>query len=76
MQAYLAEKYLSGAKGDAIRQRSAVKKKRKLNPDASGSGSIRLVVEDSLGGWEKADAEDEHDGAISRSPSVCSLLVC
>jgi pre-mRNA-splicing factor CWC26 len=54
MQAYLAEKYMSGPKADAILARVAQKKKKKRKvesskADASRSGSAMIV--DADGGW-------------------------
>jgi len=53
MQAYLAEKYMSGPKADAILARTAPKKKKKRKAEsstaASGSGSAMIV--DADGGW-------------------------
>lgn len=53
MQAYLAEKYMSGPKADAILSRTAPKKKKKQKPDDAGptarSGSAMIVDDD--GGW-------------------------
>jgi pre-mRNA-splicing factor CWC26 len=66
MDAYLAARYGSGAKAEAILERSGEgkrkKKKRKIEPVQHG-----LVVDDNgYTGWEKAD-EDENEGAVGQS---------
>jgi pre-mRNA-splicing factor CWC26 len=68
MQAYLAEKYMSGPKADAILSHTAPKKKKKRKPDAgpTGSGSARIVDDDA--GWGGAAnlmavEEDDDDAA-------------
>lgn len=73
LQTYLASKYLSGAKADAILARSDSelggkrrKKKRKVDDySASGSASTSgggMIIEDDDGGWAKVkeDEEDEY----------------
>ncbi|TFK99598.1 Pre-mRNA-splicing factor of RES complex-domain-containing protein [Pterulicium gracile] len=70
MKAYLAEKYMSGPKADAILERAAPKKrKRKAGTSstshlqsAGASGSSSSFVKDDDGGWgdeSKADDDDE-----------------
>ncbi|CCL98755.1 uncharacterized protein FIBRA_00760 [Fibroporia radiculosa] len=66
MKAYLAAKYMSGPKADAILSRTSVgatkKKKRKVAPGsksvASGSSMIK---DDDLSGWDNATREVEED---------------
>lgn len=59
MQAYLAEKYMSGPKADAILARtSQKKKKRKVDPSNSASLGFSLVDND--GGWGNV-ADDDGD---------------
>ncbi|EIW84364.1 hypothetical protein CONPUDRAFT_50878 [Coniophora puteana RWD-64-598 SS2] len=65
MKTYLAEKYMSGPKADAILARTAPKKKKKRkveDPSASanGSGASRsaMLVDDDAG-WGTADAQRE-----------------
>jgi len=71
MQAYLAEKYMSGPKADAILSRTAPKKKKRPKPDdvkpspsgSSGAGGAKIVDDDA--GWgDAANAMDvEEDDA-------------
>lgn len=52
LQTYLASKYMSGPKADAILSRAAPKKKKRKHGDpqaASGSGSAMIIDDD--GGW-------------------------
>jgi pre-mRNA-splicing factor CWC26 len=63
MQAYLAAKYMSGPKADAILARTGdkpKKKKRKVAADPA-SASTSSLVHDEDGGWgrEKQDSDDE-----------------
>ncbi|KAJ9114402.1 hypothetical protein QFC20_001545 [Naganishia adeliensis] len=61
IKAYLAAKYMSGPKADAILARTEPthkKKKRKLDKGAVVEGGIGVVDEDEFGGWAN-DAEDE-----------------
>ncbi|KAF8504427.1 Pre-mRNA-splicing factor of RES complex-domain-containing protein [Russula emetica] len=52
MQAYLAEKYMSGPKADAILSHTAPKKKKKRKPDAgSTTGAGAMIVDDDDPGW-------------------------
>lgn len=72
MQTYLAAKYMSGPKADAILARAEPKKKKKRKADtlsttASGSGSGSAMIVDADGGWGdegKAEAEDELAEAV------------
>ncbi|GAA6002459.1 hypothetical protein JCM10207_001133 [Rhodosporidiobolus poonsookiae] len=70
LQAYLAAKYMSGAKADAILDRSGNedgkrrKKKRKVDaggaaPVASGSGGGLVIADDDGMGWGRKDDEEE-----------------
>ena len=61
MKAYLAEKYMSGPKADAILSRVAPpkKKKRKANP-LSSAVTAGAVVQDEDGGWGD-EGKDEGD---------------
>jgi pre-mRNA-splicing factor CWC26 len=63
MQAYLAQKYMTGPKADAILARTAPKKKKKrkaeLSHSASGSGSAMIV--DTDGGWGDEGKDDGGD---------------
>lgn len=85
LQAYLAAKYMSGAKADAILERSGEdgkrrKKKRRVDaygssaaPTASTSGGAGgFVVDDDDSGWAKEVEEEEYKpGALS----LLSLLL-
>ncbi|KAG9120461.1 Pre-mRNA-splicing factor cwc26, partial [Ceratobasidium sp. 392] len=62
MQAYLASKYMSGPKADAILARTSdkpKKKKRKVNADSTPSTSS--FIRDDDGGWgrETRDSDEE-----------------
>ena len=60
MQAYLAEKYMSGPKADAILARKAPEKKKKRKADEAGvSGRYRVKDED--GGWGPDPSHKEAD---------------
>jgi pre-mRNA-splicing factor CWC26 len=77
MKAYLAQKYMSGPKADAILSRVASKKKKKRKADSTttntttvGSGA-RLLDEDGPGGWVDAsgiaeDAEDLKEAVVEK----------
>lgn len=71
MQAYLAEKYMSGPKADAILSRAAPQKKKKRKADeASISGGYLVKDEDS--GWgdqHREEAEEEADVLIASDRS-------
>lgn len=67
MQAYLASKYMSGPKADAIMARTTSgpkKKKRKVAKGASASSS--MIKDDDLGGWAEHvdEPEDETEEAV------------
>lgn len=72
MQAYLAEKYMSGPKADAILARTShKKKKRKVDPSDSASLGFSLVDNDEgLGKVVNDDDEDEFkDAAVANDRS-------
>lgn len=60
MKAYLAEKYMSGPKADAILARAAPqkKKKRKANTSSTATTSVAIVRDDD-GGWGDEGSGDE-----------------
>ncbi|KAF4571223.1 Pre-mRNA-splicing factor cwc26 [Pleurotus pulmonarius] len=61
MKAYLAEKYMSGPKADAILARTGTKKKKRskaITSTATGSGAI---VRDDDAGWGDEGAKEEVD---------------
>lgn len=83
LQTYLASKYLTGAKADAILARAALqddensngglkrkKKKRKVDGnEASGSGSSGLVIADDDGmGWARKDSNVEEEELMDGRP--------
>jgi pre-mRNA-splicing factor CWC26 len=43
MQAYLAEKYMSGPKADAILSRTTQKKKKKRKPDLGSTSASGMI---------------------------------
>lgn len=63
MQAYLAEKYMSGPKADAILARAAPKKKKKRKAEQQASGSGSAMIVDTDGGWGDEGKEEEADEA-------------
>jgi pre-mRNA-splicing factor CWC26 len=67
MQAYLAEKYMSGPKADAILSRTAPtkKKKRRLDAGPAASGGVAMIVDDDAGWGGAANPMDidEDDAA-------------
>ena len=74
MQAYLAEKYMSGPKADAILSRTAPKKKKKRKPGDAGptSGGASSMIVDDDAGWGDAapptaieDGDDAADAVVA-----------
>ncbi|KIM80484.1 hypothetical protein PILCRDRAFT_534187 [Piloderma croceum F 1598] len=69
MQAYLAQKYMTGPKADAILARAAPKKKKKRKAEssmpASGSGSAMIV--DADGGWGDEGKDDVGDDDLAEA---------
>lgn len=68
MQAYLAEKYMTGPKADAILSHTAPKKKKKRKPDpGSTTGGGAMIVDDDDPGWGGAPnltgADEDEDAA-------------
>lgn len=64
MQAYLAEKYMSGPKADAILARvggDKKKKKRKATAASSSTDGHPLIKDDDLTGWMQPPLEEEED---------------
>lgn len=67
MQAYLAEKYMSGPKADAILSRVAQKKKKKRKGDTTAITASSLLVDDDAGwggGSSKLDEEEDITEAV------------
>ncbi|KAI0630971.1 Pre-mRNA-splicing factor of RES complex-domain-containing protein, partial [Trametes polyzona] len=75
LKAYLAEKYMSGPKADAILSKVGQPKKKKRKTTASAatsSSSASFIKDDDLTGWgdlprEDADDEDDLDEAVIAS---------
>ncbi|KAK7680207.1 hypothetical protein QCA50_016716 [Cerrena zonata] len=64
MKAYLAAKYMSGPKADAILSRTndgAPKKKKRKTTHASSSTSASFIKDDDLAGWDAVPKEPEED---------------
>jgi pre-mRNA-splicing factor CWC26 len=61
LQTYLASKYMSGPKADAILSRSAPKKKKRKHSDNQNSTEKSVIV-DNDGGWGNASIEQEEEG--------------
>ncbi|KAF8199606.1 Pre-mRNA-splicing factor of RES complex-domain-containing protein [Pholiota molesta] len=65
MKAYLAEKYMSGAKAEAILSKTApLKKKKRKAKDTTETQTGGTMIRDEDGGWgegPKLDAEDDDD---------------
>ena len=75
MQAYLAEKYMSGPKADAILSRTTQKKKKKRKPDI-GSTSASGTIVDEDAGWEGVaisvevnDDDNDNDAIVASDRS-------
>ena len=72
MQAYLAEKYMTGPKADAILSRAVpLKKKKKRKADEAGV-SVGYVVKDDDGGWgsqARDEAEEETEVVVASDRS-------
>ncbi|KAI0322874.1 Pre-mRNA-splicing factor of RES complex-domain-containing protein [Amylostereum chailletii] len=62
MKSYLAEKYMSGPKADAILARTAPKKKKKRKAD-SVAGPSGFGIQDDDAGWGAANADEVEDEA-------------
>lgn len=73
MQAYLAEKYMSGPKADAILSRTTQKKKKKRKADTATTASSMLVDDDA--GWlgessKRIDEEEDFaEAAVAKDRS-------
>lgn len=60
MQAYLAAKYMTGPKADAILARTdATKKKKKRKAGTSAASGSSLIKDDDLSGWAEPPREDD-----------------
>ncbi len=61
LKTYLAEKYMSGPKGDAILSKTAPQKKKKRKAKEPPTGAVMIRDED--GGWGDVAKEEEDDVA-------------
>ena len=61
LKAYLAEKYMSGAKADAILAKTAPQKKRRKGKDSTKSVGEGMMIRDEDGGWGDTKREEEED---------------
>ena len=64
MKAYLAAKYMSGPKADAILSRtndSVPKKKKRKTTHASSTASASFIKDDDIAGWDAVPKEPEED---------------
>ncbi|THH06323.1 hypothetical protein EW145_g4165 [Phellinidium pouzarii] len=63
MQTYLAEKYMSGPKADAILSKAvhSKKKKRKAATSTTTTGSFGAIIVDDDGGWGNGPKDDNDD---------------
>ena len=69
MQAYLAEKYMSGPKADAILAKVAPQKKKKRKAAASSAVSMIVDVDGGWGNEKKGDNEDLDEAIIEKDRS-------
>ncbi|KIK63012.1 hypothetical protein GYMLUDRAFT_163568 [Collybiopsis luxurians FD-317 M1] len=60
MKAYLAEKYMSGPKADAILARDPHKKKKRKAKD-QGNAPAKSMIKDEDAGWGEENKDDEDD---------------
>lgn len=67
MQAYLAEKYMSGAKAEAILARTAPKKKKRRVANNATSGPSMFVDEDTGFGDEVSRQQQEDDMDVAEA---------
>ncbi|KAJ3972263.1 Pre-mRNA-splicing factor of RES complex-domain-containing protein [Lentinula raphanica] len=61
LKAYLAEKYMSGPKADAILARDPLKKKKKRKAKDEGQSGSKALVKDDDAGWGNYQSNDEDD---------------
>ncbi|KAF9004007.1 Pre-mRNA-splicing factor of RES complex-domain-containing protein [Cyathus striatus] len=61
LKAYLAEKYMSGPKADAILAKVPQKKKKRKAKDTSAAPSGGAIIRDEDGGWPGEEIKDEED---------------
>ena len=70
MQAYLAEKYMTGPKADAILARAAPKKKKKRKAESSSLATGSAIIVDTDGGWgddgKEEGADDLADAVVEK----------
>ena len=63
MQAYLAAKYMSGPKADAILAKTTSSKKKKRKAAGSASASSSMIKDDDVSGWGAVTQEPDEDEA-------------
>ena len=69
MQAYLAQKYMTGPKADAILARATPKKKKKRKAESStpAAGSSSAMIVDADGGWGDEGKDDVGDDDVAEA---------
>src|SRR5260370_42435058 len=73
MQAYLAEKYMTGPKADAILSRTAPKKKKRKGDAGPPTGGGAMILDDDDPGWSGttnltgADEDEDTEDAVGAS---------
>ncbi|KAF9468035.1 Pre-mRNA-splicing factor of RES complex-domain-containing protein [Collybia nuda] len=63
LKTYLAEKYMSGPKADAILAKTGTQKKKKRKADRTAAVAPGAVIRDEDGGWGIQEKEEEDDTA-------------
>ena len=70
MKAYLAAKYMTGPKADAILARTdTTKKKKKRKAGASAASGSSIIKDDDLSGWAEPPKEDDEGEDIDADAS-------
>jgi len=67
LKAYLAEKYMSGPKADAILAKTAPQKKKKRKAKELTQAVGGVVIRDDDGGWGDAKREEEEDEDLAEA---------
>ncbi|KAJ3559264.1 hypothetical protein NM688_g449 [Phlebia brevispora] len=70
MKAYLAAKYMSGPKADAILARTSdpTRKKKKRKAGSSAATGVSIIKDDDVGGWDevpKEEGDEEEDVVVA-----------
>lgn len=66
LQTYLASKYMSGPKADAILSRAAPEKKKKKRKTAETSTASNMIVDED-GGWDGRQAQEDEGDDLSEA---------